>query len=191
MEIRAAILWEAGAPLVVQRAELAAPGPGEVLVEVRAAGVCHSDLHATNGDWPMRLPLCGGHEGAGVVRDVGAGVTRLKAGDHVVLCWAPACGKCPPCMSGTPLYCDRLDKVTYRNRLPFGGTRIRANDADVAPFLGTACFATHVVVPEEGAVAVPADVLVRRARDASDAPSSPASARCSTRRACRPAPWWP
>jgi Zn-dependent alcohol dehydrogenase len=74
------------------------------------------------------------------------------------LCWAPACGKCAPCASGTPLYCDRLDKVTFRNKLPFGGTRLRANGADVAPFLGTACFASHVIVPEEGVVAVPADV---------------------------------
>ena len=148
MDIRAAIQWETAAPLVVESAELAAPGPGEVLVEVRAAGVCHSDLHATNGEWPMRLPLCGGHEGAGVVLELGQGVTRVRAGDHVVLCWAPACGKCPPCVAGTPLYCDRLDKVTYRNKLPFGGTRLRARDTDVAPFLGTACFSTHVVVPE-------------------------------------------
>ena len=158
MQIRAAVQWEAAQPLVVESAELAAPGPGEVLVEVRAAGVCHSDLHATNGDWPMRLPLCGGHEGAGIVRELGQGVTKVRADDHVVLCWAPACGTCPPCKSGTPLYCDRLDKVTYRNKLPFGGTRLRARDADVAPFLGTACFATHVIVPEEGLVAVPPDV---------------------------------
>jgi Zn-dependent alcohol dehydrogenase len=158
MEIRAAIQWEAAQPLVVETAELAPPGSGEVLVEVRAAGVCHSDLHATNGDWPMRLPLCGGHEGAGVVLDVGPGVTRVRTGDHVVLCWAPACGKCPPCVAGTPLYCDRLDKVTFRNKLPFGGTRLRARDKDIAPFLGTACFATHLVVPEEGLATVPADV---------------------------------
>jgi S-(hydroxymethyl)glutathione dehydrogenase / alcohol dehydrogenase len=158
MQIRAAIQWEAAQPLVVETAELASPGPGEVLVEVRAAGVCHSDLHATNGDWPMRLPLCGGHEGAGVVLDIGSDVTRVRAGDHVVLCWAPACGKCPPCLAGTPLYCDRLDRVTYRNKLPFGGTRLRARDTDIAPFLGTACFSTHVVVPEEGLVTVPADV---------------------------------
>lgn len=154
MQIRAAIVWEQGAPLSVEAAELDPPGPGEVLVEVAAAGVCHSDLHATSGDWPMRLPLVPGHEGAGVVRALGNGVTRVTPGDHVVLCWAPACGTCPPCLARTPLLCDRLDKTTFRNRLPTGDTRLHARGQEVAPFLGTACFATHTVVPQEGLVAV-------------------------------------
>jgi S-(hydroxymethyl)glutathione dehydrogenase/alcohol dehydrogenase len=142
--------------LRIESAELAPPGPGEVLVEVKAAGVCHSDLHAINGDWPMKVPLVPGHEGAGIVRDVGAGVTRARAGDHVVLCWAPACGDCPPCKDGTPLLCDRLEKVTFRNKLPWGGTRLSVRGQEVAPFLGTACFASHTVVPQEGVVTVPA-----------------------------------
>jgi S-(hydroxymethyl)glutathione dehydrogenase/alcohol dehydrogenase len=158
MQISAAILHEQGKPLSIESAELGSPEAGEVLVEVKAAGVCHSDLHAINGDWPMRVPLCPGHEGAGIVQAVGPGVTTVRQGDHVVLCWAPACGTCPPCQSGTPLYCDRLDKVTYRNRLPFGGTRLTVGGQDIAPFLGTACFATHTVVPESGVVTVPADV---------------------------------
>jgi len=158
VQITAAILWEKGAPLCVECAELGPPGAGEVLVEVKVAGVCHSDLHAINGDWPMRLPLVAGHEGAGIVRALGDGVSRVKVGDHVVFCWAPACGTCPPCVAGTPLLCDRLDKTTFRNRLPYGGTRLRAKDQDVAAFLGTACFASHTVVPEEGLVAVSADV---------------------------------
>jgi S-(hydroxymethyl)glutathione dehydrogenase/alcohol dehydrogenase len=158
MQIRAAILHEQGKPLSVESADLAAPEAGEVLVEVKASGVCHSDLHAINGDWPMRVPLCPGHEGAGIVRAVGPGVASVREGEHVVLCWAPACGTCPPCKAGTPLYCDRLDKVTYRNRLPFGGTRLRLAGQDVAPFLGTACFATYTVVPERGVVTVPPDV---------------------------------
>jgi S-(hydroxymethyl)glutathione dehydrogenase / alcohol dehydrogenase len=158
MQIRAAILWEQGAALSVESAELADPGPGEVLVDVKAAGVCHSDLHAIRGDWPMRVPLVPGHEGAGIVRATGAGVSRVAVGDHVVFCWAPACGTCPPCVGGTPLLCDRLDRTTFRNRLPFGGTRLRARDTDVAPFLGTACFATHAVLPESGVTAVSATV---------------------------------
>jgi S-(hydroxymethyl)glutathione dehydrogenase/alcohol dehydrogenase len=158
MQIRAAVLWTQGQPLSVETVELAPPQAGEVLVEVKAAGVCHSDLHAISGDWPMRVPLVPGHEGAGVVRDVGAGVTRVRSGDHVVFCWAPACGTCPPCVAGTPLLCDRLDRTTFRNRLPSGGTRLRSKDRDIAPFLGTACFATHAVLPEEGLVAVPTDV---------------------------------
>ena len=158
MQIRAAILWEQGKPLSVESAELAAPGPGEVLVEVKVAGVCHSDLHAISGDWPMRVPLIPGHEGAGVVRELGSAVNRVAVGEHVVFCWAPACGTCPACKNGRPLQCDRLDKTTFRNRLPFGGTRLRAKDQDVAPFLGTACFATHVVVPQEALIPIKADV---------------------------------
>ena len=158
MNIRAAILWEQGQPLSVEPAELGAPGPGEVLVEIKAAGVCHSDLHPARGDWPMRGPVVLGHEGAGIVQEVGAGVTRLRPGDHVVLCWAPACGACPPCLAGHAVLCDRLEKTNYRNRLPSGETRLRARDQDVASFLGTACFADHVVVAEAGAIAVPRDV---------------------------------
>jgi S-(hydroxymethyl)glutathione dehydrogenase / alcohol dehydrogenase len=158
MQIRAAILWEQGAPLSPEPAQLAPPARGEVLVEVKAAGVCHSDLHAASGDWPMRVPLLLGHEGAGVVREVGSDVVSLKPGDRVVLCWAPACGKCPACVEGRPILCDRLDKTTYRNRMPDGSTRLRARDKDVAPFLGTACFASHVVVPQEGAIRIDEEV---------------------------------
>jgi S-(hydroxymethyl)glutathione dehydrogenase/alcohol dehydrogenase len=158
MDIRAAILWEQGKPLSVETATLDAPGPGEVLVEMQAAGVCHSDLHPSRGDWPMKVPVILGHEGAGVVRDVGAGVSRLKKGDHVVLCWAPSCGECPSCLEGRAVLCDRVEKVTFRNKLPSGTTRLHARGADVAPFLGTACFADAVVVPEAGAIAVPRDV---------------------------------
>jgi Zn-dependent alcohol dehydrogenase len=154
MQIRAAILWEQGALLSVESAELSAPGRGEVLVELKAAGVCHSDLHAANGDWPMRLPLALGHEGAGIARDVGPNVTRIKPGDRVVLCWAPPCGICPSCREGRPVLCDRLEKTTFRNKMPDGGTRLRARGRDIAPFLGTACFASHAVVPEEGVIAI-------------------------------------
>ncbi len=158
MIIRAAILWEQGAPLSVETAELHEPAAGEVLVEVKAAGVCHSDLHPARGDWPMRTPVLLGHEGAGIVRALGAGVTRVHVGDHVVFCWAPACGACPPCRDGRPVLCDRLEKTTYRNRLPSGETRLRARGTAVQPFLSTACFADHAVVAEEGAIPVPRDV---------------------------------
>jgi len=154
MKIKAAILWERGQPLSVEDAELDPPGLGEVLVEVKAAGVCHSDLHPARDDWPMRTPLALGHEGAGIVRDVGAGVTRVKPGDHVVFCWAPACGICPACAEGRAVLCDRLDRTTYRNRLPSGAVRLHARGQDIAHFLSTACFASHAVVAEEGAVVV-------------------------------------
>lgn len=158
MQIRAAVVTEQGKPLTIETLELAPPGTGEVLVEVKAAGVCHSDLHAISGDWPMKVPLVPGHEGAGIVRAVGAGVARVQVGDHVVLCWAPACGLCEPCREGTPLLCDRLEKTTFRNKLPWGGSRLTRQGEEVAPFLGTACFATHTVVPQEALVTVPHDV---------------------------------
>ena len=110
MNITAAILWERGKPMSIEQAELDPPGPGEVLVEIKAAGVCHSDLHPARDEWPMRTPIVLGHEGSGIVREVGPNVTRVTPGDHVVLCWAPACGVCAPCVRGRAVICDRLDK---------------------------------------------------------------------------------
>jgi S-(hydroxymethyl)glutathione dehydrogenase/alcohol dehydrogenase len=163
MHIHAAILWEQGQPLSVESAELDGPGPGEILVELKAAGVCHSDLHPARGDWPAKTPLVLGHEGAGVVRAIGAGVTTVKPDDHVVLCWAPACGVCAPCLEGRAVLCDRVEKVTFRNKLPSGALRLHARGQDVAPFLGTACFSDFVVVAEGGAIpvdrAIPFDAL--------------------------------
>src|SRR4029079_5261099 len=90
--------------------------------------------------------------------EVGPSVTKVRPGDHVVLCWAPACGVCPPCREGRDVLCDRSEKMTARNRLPSGAARLHARDRDVAPFLGTACFSDSVVVAEEGAIPVPHDV---------------------------------
>ncbi len=158
MRTRAAVLWEQRAPLSVEPVELEPPGPGEVLVEVKAAGVCHSDLHPACGDWPARTPLVLGHEGAGIVREVGPAVSQVSIGDHVVFCWAPACGTCPSCLAGRPVLCDRLDRTTYRNRLPSGGTRLRARGQPIGSFLSTGCFADHAVVAEEGAIPVSRDL---------------------------------
>jgi Zn-dependent alcohol dehydrogenase len=154
MIIKAAVLWERGKPLVVEELTLDPPGPGEVLVEVKAAGVCHSDLHPARDDWPTRTPVVLGHEGAGIVREVGEGVTSPRPGDTVVFCWAPACGVCPLCAEGRAVLCDRLDRTTYRNKLPSGTTRLHARGQALGHFLSTACFATHAVVPAEGAVVV-------------------------------------
>src|SRR5437762_12905533 len=107
MDIQAAVLWEQGQPLSVESAELDAPGPGEVLVEIKAAGVCHSDLHPARGDWPIKTPLVLRHEGAGIVRDVGPSVTSVRPGDHVALCWAPARGACPSSRGGRAVVASR------------------------------------------------------------------------------------
>jgi S-(hydroxymethyl)glutathione dehydrogenase / alcohol dehydrogenase len=106
----------------------------------------------------MKTPVVLGHEGSGIVREVGAGVTSLRRDDRVVFCWAPACGVCPPCREGRSILCDRVEKVTYRNRLPSGGARLHARDRAIAPFLGTACFADFAVVPEGGAIRVSPEV---------------------------------
>lgn len=158
MKITAAVLWERGKPLSIEEVDLDPPGPGEILVEIKAAGVCHSDLHPARDDWPMRTPIVLGHEGAGVVRDVGSNVTRVQTGDHVVFCWAPACGVCPACIEGRAVLCERLDRTTYRNRLPSGALRLHARGHDLNHFLGTACFAEYAVVAEEGAVSVDRDL---------------------------------
>src|SRR3954464_13614598 len=117
MHIHAAILWEQGQPLSVESAELDAPGAGEVLIELKASGVCHSDLHPARGDWPAKTPLVLGPTGAGIVRDIGADVTSVKTGVHIVFCWAPACGVCTPCREGRDVLCHLPHKVTVRNRL--------------------------------------------------------------------------
>jgi S-(hydroxymethyl)glutathione dehydrogenase/alcohol dehydrogenase len=158
MKVNAAVLRAQGSPLTIESLDLDPPAAGEVLVEVKTAGVCHSDLHPALGDWPVPTPMVLGHEGAGVVRAVGAGVTSVALGDAVVFCWAPPCGVCPPCRSGHPVLCDRLDKTAYRHRLPSGTARLHNGDERVAAFLGTACFADFAVVAEAGAIRVPAGV---------------------------------
>jgi len=158
MKVNAAVLRAQGSPLTIESLDLDPPAAGEVLVEVKTAGVCHSDLHPALGDWPVPTPMVLGHEGAGVVRAVGPGVTSVALGDAVVFCWAPPCGLCPPCRSGHPVLCDRLDRTAYRHRLPSGTARLHNGDERVAAFLGTACFADFAVVAEAGAVRVPAGV---------------------------------
>ena len=152
-------MWEQGQPLSVEAAQLDAPGPGEVLVEIKAAGVCHSDLHPARGDWPVKMPLVLGHEGAGIVREVGAGASPVSAPAITSSCAGRrACGVCPPCREGRAVLCDRVEKVSFRNKLPSGAARLHARGQDIAPFLGTACFSDFVVVPEGGAIPVPEDV---------------------------------
>ena len=103
---RAAVLHEVGAPLVVEEVEVAAPRAGEVLVRLAASGVCHSDLHTLNGSFPWPLPAIFGHEGTGVVEEVGPGVANVAPGDHVILTWLPYCGECRQCRRGRPNICE-------------------------------------------------------------------------------------
>src|SRR5690606_31884349 len=114
MKIKAAVLRNMGLtapyadsrPLQITEVELDPPGFGEVLVRIRAAGLCHSDLSVINGDRPRGLPMVLGHESSGEVVEVGAGVTDLKAGDHVAMVFVPSCGCCHPCLEGRPALCE-------------------------------------------------------------------------------------
>src|SRR4051794_25539371 len=152
MLIRAAVLWEAGAPLSIEEVELAEPGAGEVRVRVAAAGICRSDLHVIDGVWTYDLPMVLGHEGAGIVDAVGPGVLAPRVGDAVALAWVTACGRCRACASGSPALCEI---GSHLHRMPDGSSRLRARGQELGHFMATACFAEHVVVPATQAVELP------------------------------------
>ena len=119
VKMKAAVLNQAGSPLVVQEVDLHGPGHNEVLVRMAACGVCHSDLHIVRGEWVgFDPPIVVGHEGAGVIEQVGEGVTAVKPGDHVVLGWKTHCGECAYCISGRPYLCDRSQSWTRPARYP-------------------------------------------------------------------------
>jgi S-(hydroxymethyl)glutathione dehydrogenase / alcohol dehydrogenase len=156
--MRAAVFRGPGQPVRVTEVELAPPGPGEVEVAVTAAGVCHSDLHVVRGEWPHPTPVVLGHEGSGIVAAVGLGVTALSPGDHVVLCWVPACGRCRYCRLGRPLQCQLAAEMTTAGGVLYDGTsRLRSGGEPAYHYLGVSSFAERVVVPESGAVRVRED----------------------------------
>jgi Zn-dependent alcohol dehydrogenase len=154
--MRAAVLHEVGAPLVIEDLVLEPPRAGEVQVRIEAAGVCHSDYHYMTGDLRCPLPVVVGHEGAGVVEDVGAGVESVRAGETVALLWRPRCGRCPYCLTGQPVLC-RLGRVqATTGGLPDDGTtRLKLGDRQVHHLMGVSCFAERVVVSEKSVVRVP------------------------------------
>ncbi|MGH3436113.1 MAG: zinc-binding dehydrogenase [Sciscionella sp.] len=136
-------------PLVVEDLILQAPGDGQVLVRVGAAGLCHSDLSVIDGSRPRPLPMALGHEGAGIIEEVGRGVSGLRAGDHVVFCFVPACGRCVECMSGRPALCEPGALANGAGTLSDGTCRLsRPGGHLVLHHLGISCFASHAVVSE-------------------------------------------
>ncbi len=147
--VKAAVLLRQGGPLEVRDITLGAPGPGQVMVRVAAAGVCHSDLSLANGTLLQEVPAVLGHEGAGVVLGVGEGVDRVAAGDHVVLNWAPACRECWFCLRGEPWLCAHAEDTA---RAPYATLD---DGTPVYPGLGTAAFAEETIVPAGGVVKVP------------------------------------
>ena len=161
MKMKAAVLYEPNKPMEVQTVDLDDPSDGEVLVRIAAAGVCHSDLHLIKGEWTTPLPAVLGHEGAGIVEKVGAGVTRVKPGDHVILNFRANCGHCHYCVVGRPVLCDGID--TPRSAMFDGTVRLHRNGADIHHMARVSCFAEYAVVPESGAVPVRKDMPLDRA----------------------------
>ena len=150
--VRAAVVHEVGAPFVVEEIELAEPGPHDVRVALAASGVCHSDLSVQNGSIPFLFPTVLGHEGAGVVVEVGAAVTRVVPGDHVVLTWMPPCRRCYWCLAGQTMLCaNGLTEALGGDYATVGGTRLVRG-------LGTATFAEQTLVPEGEVVPIDASV---------------------------------
>ncbi|WP_235672932.1 alcohol dehydrogenase catalytic domain-containing protein [Mycolicibacterium hodleri] len=157
--IRGVVFSGVGEPIVVRDdVMLAPPGPREVEVTVAAAGVCHSDLHVTTGEWEVPIPTVLGHEGSGVVSAVGKDVTSLEVGDHVVLSWVANCGSCRQCTAGRPVQCSTYAEVISPNGVLFDGTsRLSVGGLPAYHYLGVSSFAEKVVVPDSGAVKVRKD----------------------------------
>jgi len=149
MKTRAAVAWKAGAPLTIESVDLEGPKAGEVLVEVRATGICHTDQFTLSGADPEGLfPAILGHEGAGVVLEVGPGVTSLKRDDHVVPLYTPECRQCKFCLSRKTNLCQAIRATQGRGLMPDGTTRFSVAGRPILHYMGTSTFANHIVVPE-------------------------------------------
>ena len=149
METRAAVAHEAGKPLTIETVTLAGPKAGEVLVEIKATGICHTDEFTLSGADPEGLfPAILGHEGAGVVVEVGAGVTSVKPGDHVIPLYTPECRQCDYCLSGKTNLCQAIRETQGRGVMPDGTSRFSMGKDSVFHYMGTSTFSNHTVLPE-------------------------------------------
>ncbi len=149
MEVRAAVAHKAGAPLTIETVQLDGPRAGECLVEIKASGVCHTDAFTLSGDDPEGLfPAILGHEGAGVVVEVGAGVTSLAPGDHVIPLYTPECRQCEFCTSGKTNLCGAIRETQGQGLMPDGSSRFSLGGDQVFHYMGTSTFAQYSVIPE-------------------------------------------
>ncbi|MBM3675481.1 MAG: Zn-dependent alcohol dehydrogenase [Actinobacteria bacterium] len=156
--MRAAVFEAVGRSVEVDEVEIRGPRNGEVLVRVAACGVCHSDLSVVDGSFPSPLPVVLGHEAAGVVEEVGAGVTTVAPGDHVVLAPLPACGTCYFCTRGQPTLCARFSASLFTSLLPDGTSPLSRGEEVVYRGLGTAAWAEGAIMPEVAVVKIDTDV---------------------------------
>ena len=149
MKVRAAIAMEAAKPLIVDELDLEGPREGECLVRLVATGVCHTDAFTLSGADPEGLfPAVLGHEGAGVVEEIGPGVTSVAVGDHVIPLYTPECRQCKFCLSGKTNLCGAIRETQGRGLMPDGSSRIRYRDRSVHHYMGTSTFAEYAIVPE-------------------------------------------
>ncbi len=156
--MRAAVVSDYGEPVRIVSLEIDDPGPNEVLVEMRASGVCHSDWHAVSGRLPLPVPMVLGHEGAGVVRKVGSRVRQIQPGDCVVLSWIPSCGSCWWCTDGHPELCERANDAAVNGTLASGDKRVRWDGTPISVFSATGTLADFAVVSERSVVTIPSDM---------------------------------
>lgn len=172
MKTRAAVLCDMGRarpyaasrPLAVEELELEGPGVGEVLVELAAAGVCHSDLSVVDGSRPRPLPMVLGHEAAGIVREVGEGVRDLRPGDHVVFSFVPTCGRCRHCVAGEPSLCEEGGRANVQGTLLGGAVRFsHPQRGPVHHHLGVSAFSQYTVAARESLIPIPQDIPLEKA----------------------------
>jgi S-(hydroxymethyl)glutathione dehydrogenase/alcohol dehydrogenase len=153
MKTRAAVAWEAGKPLTIETVELAGPKAGEVLLEVMATGICHTDAYTLSGlDSEGKFPAILGHEGAGIIREIGAGVTTLKVGDHVIPLYTPECRQCKSCLSRRTNLCTAIRATQGQGLMPDGTSRFSCDggqgDNTIFHYMGCSTFANFTVLPE-------------------------------------------
>lgn len=149
MKSRAAVAWEAGKPLSIEQVDVAGPKAGEVLVRIVATGVCHTDAFTLSGADPEgQFPVILGHEGGGIVEEVGEGVTSLKVGDHVIPLYTPECGECKFCLSGKTNLCQKIRLTQGRGVMPDGTSRFSLNGKPLLHYMGTSTFSEYTVLPE-------------------------------------------
>lgn len=158
MKTKGALLWELNTPFRIDEIDLGDPVADEVQIRMHAAGMCHSDYHLTTGATPIGLPALGGHEGAGVVTKVGAGVTGIEEGDHVILAFIPACGECPPCMRGFRSLCDRGAVLLGGKAIADGTSRVHAGGREVSPMNLLGTFAPYMTVHKDSVVKIDRDI---------------------------------
>ena len=158
--MKAAVLYEKFQPLVIENLELESPREHEVLVRLAASGVCHSDLHYMKGDREHPMPVVLGHEGAGIVEEIGPGVTYAQPGDHVVLSFVPTCGYCSYCVRGRQNLCEA--RYQLKGKMLDGTTRLRNGSQEIHHFNGLSTFGEYAVVPEDSLVKIREDAPLDR-----------------------------